>query len=376
MTRRSTIACLALLSACSQPGPTATGDATSPEVTSSVTHPRLDPTQALGTIAFGSCLDQSRPHPILGDVVAVQPDLVVMLGDNVYADAGSEADLERAYAGLGGSPAFQRMRAVAPILAVWDDHDYGRNDVGKEFELKEASKRIMLDFFGEPRDSARRQRPGNYDAVVVGPQGQRVQLLLLDTRWFRDPLRAGGVSKRYIPHDESGPTVLGEAQWRWLEAQLRVPAELRILVTSIQLEVDEHPFEGWGLFPAERRRMLDLIASTQAAGVVVVSGDRHRGELSCAFDPAIGYPLLELTASALNRPNHNLEDNRFRRPGSPLVGDENFGIVEVDWSTRALTVSLRGIGGIVHLTSEVSLDALQPGRGRSGVADCQPVTNQ
>jgi len=345
-------------------------------MTPPVTRPRLDATQALGTVAFGSCLDQSRPHPILGDVVAVQPDLVVMLGDNIYADAGSESDLERAYAGLGESPGFQRMSAAAPILAVWDDHDYGRNDVGKEFELKEASKRIMLDFFAEPPDSQRRRRPGNYDAVVVGPAGQRVQLLLLDTRWFRDPLRAGGSSRRYVPHEESGPTVLGEAQWTWLEAQLRVPADLRFLVTSIQLEVDEHPFESWGLFPAERKRMFELIASTQAGGVVVVSGDRHRGELSCAFDPAIGYPLLELTASALNRPNYNLEENRFRRPGSPLVGDENFGVVKIDWSSRTLTVALHGIGGVVHLTSEVSLDALQPGRGRSGVADCQTLTDQ
>ncbi len=322
---------------------------------------------------FGSCLDQSRPHPILGDVVAADPDLVVLLGDNVYADAGVEADLERAYAGLGDSPGFRRMSAAAPILAVWDDHDYGRNDVGKEFELKEASKRIMLDFFAEPADSPRRQRPGNYDAVVVGPPGQRVQLLLLDTRWFRDPLRAGGSSRRYLPHEESGPTVLGEAQWTWLEARLREPADVRFLVTSIQLEVDEHPFEGWGLFPAERRRMFDLIASTGAGGVVVVSGDRHRGELSCAFDPGIGYPLLELTASALNRPNYNLEDNRFRRPGAPLIGDENFGLVKVDWSHRTLSIGLHGIGGVVHFTSEVSLDALQPGRGISGVADCHAL---
>lgn len=370
--RRLTIASMVLLCACSQPGTTAT--ATQASATPSANRPQLDPTQALGTIVFGSCLDQSRPHPILGDVIAVQPDLVVMLGDNVYADAGNEADLERAYAALGDSPGFQRMSAAAPIVAAWDDHDYGRNDAGKEFELKEGSKRIMLDFFGEPADSPRRQRPGNYDAVVVGPEGQRVQVLLLDTRWFRDPLRAGGVSRRYVPHDEAGHTVLGEAQWSWLEAQLSVPADLRFLVSGIQLEVDEHPFESWGLFPAERRRMFDLIASTQAGGVVVVSGDRHHGELSCAFDTAVGYPLLELTASGFNRPNHNLEDNRFRRPGSPLVGDANFGVARIDWSARTLTLGLQGIGGVVHFTSSVSLDALQPGRGRTGFADCRETT--
>lgn len=374
MMRRSTIAWLAFLAACTQPSAARPGGATAPETT--VPHRlQLDPAEVLDTIAFGSCLDQTRPHPILGDVVAAQPDVVVMLGDNIYADAGNEADLERAYGGLAESPGFRRLSAAAPILAAWDDHDYGWNDAGKEFELKEASKRIMLDFFGEPADSVRRQRPGNYDAVVVGPAGQRVQFLLLDTRWFRDRLQAGGSSRRYVPHDEAGPTILGDAQWTWLEAQLRVPADLRFLVTGIQLEVDEHPFESWGLFPAERRRMFDLIASTKAAGVVVVSGDRHRGELSCAFDAEVGYPLLELTASSFNRPNHNLEDNRFRRPGISLVGDENFGVVKVDWSSRTLTVALHGIGGVVHWTSEVSLDALQPGRGRRGVSDCRVLTD-
>ncbi|MBV1857323.1 MAG: alkaline phosphatase family protein [Nannocystaceae bacterium] len=378
MMRRSGFACfawLALVSACSQPGASAMGKVATMSALR-VARLRVDPQQALSTVVFGSCLDPSRPHPILDDVVAAQPDLVVMLGDNVYADAGTEADLERAYASLAESPGFQRMSAAAPILAVWDDHDYGRNDVGKEFELKDASKRIMLDFFGEPASSPRRARAGNYDAVVVGPQGQRVQLLLLDTRWFRDPLRAGGSTRRYVPHDDVGPTVLGEAQWIWLETQLRTPADLRFLVTGIQLEADEHPFESWGLFPAERRRMFDLIASTEAGGVIVVSGDRHRGELACAFDAAVGYPLLELTASSFNRPNHNLEDNRFRRPGSPLVGEENFGIATIDWSARTVTLGLRGIGGVVHLMSEVSLDALQPGRGRTGVADCHGLTER
>lgn len=369
MMRLSTIAVAVLLWGCN---PQAQGSTSpmSPPTDAEPDRPRLDPATAVSSLAFGSCLDQSRPHPILGDIVEAKPDALVLLGDNVYADVETVGDLERAYGALGDSPGYQRLAASMPILAAWDDHDYGQNDAGAEFELKEESKTAMLDFFGEPEDSARRARPGNYDAITIGPAGQRVQIILLDTRWFRDPLQAGEGTKRYRPHEASGPTVLGDAQWSWLEEQLRQPADLRFLVSSIQLVVSEHSFESWGLFPAERRRMFDLLAKTRAGGVVIVSGDRHRGELSCGYDDAVGYPLLEFTASSLNRPNHNPEDNRFRLDGVPPVGEVNFGVVTIDWEQRIIRLALHGVGGEAQIETAVSLDALQPGRGRDGVVKC------
>ena len=370
MMRLPTIAIAALLWGCDAQTPDTTAPVSAPAGEAMRGLPQLDTERSLSSVAFGSCLDQTRPHPILGDIVGAQPDALVLLGDNVYADVGTIGDLERAYGALGDSPGYQRLSAAVPILAAWDDHDYGRNDVGAEFELKDESKRVMLDFFAEPHDSPRRARAGNYDAVVVGPPGQRVQIILLDTRYFRGPLQAGGVSRRYVPNDTPGVTVLGDTQWSWLEEQLRQPAEVRFLVSSIQLIVSEHGFESWGLFPAERERMFELLAATKASGVVIVSGDRHRGELSCGYDPAIGYPLVEFTASSLNRPNHNIEDNRFRLDGVPPVGDENFGIAAIDWQQRTVHLALHGIGGGTQIETAVSLDALQPGRGRDGVPKC------
>ena len=362
MTLRTAWVCLLALCSCDAPSP--------PRVDE--TRPRLQASDNVSTVAFGSCLDPARPHPIVRDITAARPDAVVLLGDNVYADAGSEAELRRAYDALGQSPAYRALAAAVPVLAVWDDHDYGRNDAGKEYELKEVSKRIMLDFFAEPPDSPRRTRAGNYDAVVVGPTGQRVQFLLLDTRWFRDPLDAGGVNRRYVPHETAGPTMLGEAQWAWLEAQLRKPADVRLLITSVQLVNAEHGFESWGLFPAERRRLFDLLASTRAAGVVAVSGDRHRGELSCVYDEALGYPLFELTASALNRSGGEAEESRFRWQDTQAVRDENFGLLRLDWAARTVTLELRGRGGVPALQTTVALDGLRPGHGNASSPACAP----
>ncbi len=49
----------------------------------------------------------------------------------------------------------------------------------------------MLDFFEVPADDIRRQREGVYWSQVFGPAGKRVQVILLDTRYFRSPLKKG-----------------------------------------------------------------------------------------------------------------------------------------------------------------------------------------
>lgn len=324
----------------------------------------LDPapiqTDAVQRIAFGSCLDPTLPHPILATVAARSPDVFVMTGDNVYADAAVAKDLERAYAALADSESYADLAARSVVLAAWDDHDYGSNDAGREYPLKEDSKRVMLDFFGVPADAPRRLRDGNYDSVVLGPVGRRVQVILLDTRWFRDPLIPAGGIRRYLPHSKPGPTVLGEPQWAWLQDQLRVPAELRLLVSSIQLVTVDHAFESWGLFPAERQRMFDLIASTEAEGVVVVTGDRHRGELACAHSDAIGYPLVEITASAFNRPSASTESNRFRIAPEDPYGDPNFGEIDIRWDPAPrMRIALRDTAGRSIAEVELELAALR-----------------
>ena len=63
------------------------------------------------------------------------------------------AVLKNKYQRLGAKPGFKALRAQTPIIAMWDDHDYGQNDAGKEYPHKEASRQIMLDFWEEPANS-------------------------------------------------------------------------------------------------------------------------------------------------------------------------------------------------------------------------------
>ena len=98
----------------------------------------------------------------------------------------------------------------------------------------------------------------------------RLQLILLDTRYHRSPLerrapRPPGEGP-YQPTADRTTTVLGEEQWQWLEQQLQVPAELRLVASSIQVVAEDHHWEKWGNFPHERKRLFDLIRATKASG--------------------------------------------------------------------------------------------------------------
>ena len=299
----------------------------------------------LSRIAFGSCATQLNPCPIWKEVGAYKPELLLLLGDNIYADVvdgrlvpSTPERIRAAYEMLAKEEGFATLRKNTPIMAVWDDHDFGNNDAGVEWIHKDVSAEIFHDFFGTPKDSPKRKQQGLYDAKIFGPEGKRTQVILLDTRYFRTELKKAKAplpGSRSIPYEESTGAeaqMLGETQWKWLEEQLRQPAEVRIIASSIQVLSDEHIYEKWSNFPEERARLYQLIRQCEASGVILLSGDRHLGEISLDTQ-AVGYPLHDITASGLNQANKRwrpLEANRKRV--AALQWGDHFGAIEIDWS--------------------------------------------
>jgi alkaline phosphatase D len=334
---------------------------------------RADDARPIARVAFGSCIDQDKPAPILDRVAAAKPDLLLMIGDNMYADLDRKVqvtpDVIRAkYRQMDALPGFAKLRAACPILGTWDDHDYGKNDAGVEWEHKDAAQAAFLDFFGVPKDDPRRNRKGVYHAQTFGPAGKRVQVILLDTRYHRSPLRKGKAEPPsriapYLPNTDEGATYLGEEQWAWLEEQLKQPAELRLLVSSIQVIADEHVFEKWSNIPKERERLYALLKKTGANGVIILSGDRHHGEIS--LDPtAVGYPLHDVTASGLNQAAKawRAPEKNSKRVASMAYGN-HFGLVTIDWAADPrVTVQIRDEDGDTACGFKVNLSTLK-GRG-------------
>jgi len=333
--------------------------------------------EPLTRIAFGSCANENRPQPVWEAINELKPQLFIFMGDNVYADSADPAKLKGSYDGLAAIPEFAKLRQNTPILATWDDHDYGRNDVGAEWEGKEASKTAFMEFFDTPGDSPLRKRGGVYNAKIFGPEGKRVQVILLDTRWFRGPLRkmtkeevkaerakTGKKVGRYLPDEQSDSSMLGDEQWQWLAAELKKPAELRLLVSSIQVIPNEHGWEKWGNLPKERKKLLDTIRDN-ATNVVILSGDRHLSEISLLPPETDGgpfYPLYEVTASGLNQTGLPEEVNRFRVEGTEVYNQPNFGLIEVDWDKEdpSLTLEIRDVDGKAVREVKTTINTLKP----------------
>ncbi|MCZ2343284.1 MAG: alkaline phosphatase family protein [Bacteroidales bacterium] len=328
----------------------------------------------LSRIAFGSCADQDKPLPIFDTMTNAHPDLLLMLGDNIYSDIKTPRDkvdadvIKRAYEKLASIPSWQKLRAATTLMAIWDDHDYGVNDSGSEWKFKDESKKLMLDFFGVPADSPRRSRAGAYTAAIVGPVGQRVQIILLDLRYFRTGLEKARMPyghtfvNGYKPTNNPDAVFLGAEQWKWLEEQLQKPAEIRLICSGVQLISDEHPFEKWGNIPAEREKLYDLLRRTQAQGVIVLSGDRHMAELSVDTQ-AIGYPLYDATSSGFNQASQTWrapEQNSKRVGGMPW--GNNFGLIDIDWKKPDPLISLKLMGedGETNVKAVIPLSILKP----------------
>jgi alkaline phosphatase D len=235
------------------------------------------------------------------------------------------------------------------------------NDGGIEFVHKAVAKELFLDFWDAPADDTRRTRGGIYDSRIIGPAGKRVQMILLDVRWFRSPLRntdqRGAPGKqRYLPDPDPSKTMLGPEQWAWLATELRKPAELRLIVSSTQVLAEGHGWERWGNMPLEKQRLVDTIRESGAKGVVFLSGDRHIGALYRETPDGL-YPLYEVTSSGLNMVYWAAREPGPNRLG-PLFAAANFGVVEVDWSARTLLLALRDESGDARRAVDVGFDAL------------------
>jgi hypothetical protein len=163
--------------------------------------------------------------------------------------------------------------------------------------------------------------------------------------------------------DDPEVTLLGDAQWAWLEEQLRVPAEVRLIASSGQVVADEKGMDEWGNYPLERERLFDLVEKTKAAGVVFLSGNVHFAELSKTDEGP--YPLYDFTSSGLTHVNEEYPKapNRHRVAG-PFV-EVNFGVVEIDWEARpsaSISLSALDVEGRPAFREPVSLDVLRPAK--------------
>eukprot|EP01122_Echinamoeba_exundans_P010374 TRINITY_DN3875_c0_g1_i1.p1 TRINITY_DN3875_c0_g1~~TRINITY_DN3875_c0_g1_i1.p1 ORF type:complete len:449 (+),score=53.48 TRINITY_DN3875_c0_g1_i1:34-1380(+) len=376
-------------------------------------------------IAFGSCNDvlkwdksiqRDSNDPSmnatvwLSTVTQWHPELFIWLGDVVYADRRSvpffwdpaePEGMSSMYRQMKSHPSYQSLLStVNKVIGVWDDHDYGKNDGGAEYQSKDAAKQIYLDFIDEPAQSSRRtQHGGIYASYTIGQPGRRIKIILLDVRFGKVGSYGSG-------------DILAAEQWEWLENELRDDDWQLLLVGSgIQVLPVRKPIqEKWGTYPESRTRLMNMIHRATAPRseggrhrrVVLLSGDVHYGEF--LISPSKCVPsyekyanVYEMTSSGLTHScgtagrswlqstqsfacqfalNHIMKTSQHIE-GS-YVDLRNWGSIEVDWDRNEVTLSLRQVDRLdgVFFRSTLSLDASKDLEASSSQFDCAKMNEE
>ncbi|MBX2989030.1 MAG: alkaline phosphatase family protein [Bdellovibrionaceae bacterium] len=311
----------------------------------------VDFAQAPEKIAFAGGANQNEAQPLWKTVLAASPDLFLFVGDLV--DATDTNSISDQYKKLDALADYRNAREKIPFMAIWNDRDLGTLDGGADAATKAQARRDFLNHWVYVKDSIPFNRDGLYHAKLMGGQvsgkrrkrvsGPTMQVIMLDTRSFRSPLKkASEGPRRFAVNDDKSATLLGNDQWEWLEDQLQKPAQLRVIVTPIQLVATEPNAENWGLFPHEREKFFQLLKKTKAKNVLVLSGDRRLASIAKTDVKGWG-PLYDVTAGPINEADAELENDSTYV--SPVYIKENFGLLDIDWKRKRVGIEIKDIEG-------------------------------
>jgi hypothetical protein len=271
----------------------------------------------------------------------------------------------------------QLRKARAPVLATWDDHDYGVNNGDSSFVHKKETQTAFLDFLNVPQDSPRRSREGVYhNHSIQSPNGNHsVMVILLDARYHKDPAAAD---------------FLGSDQWHWLEHTLwSSTADVHLIVSGIQtLPQVRLKQESWAEYPLARQRLLDVVLNSEASAPVFLSGDVHFAELNearCRSSIA-DVKLPEVTSSGITHAWTGpvgsppfvlswlmqlyfwLVPIDYNLPGSQYLG-VNFAELAVDWDSKRFSAQVFDHEGAVRSSHSWELAQMAGGASNHQTAD-------
>lgn len=210
-------------------------------------------------------------------------DLVLLLGDNHYANTNDPAKQRAALIAHRANPAFGAFFAGTPLYAIWDDHDFGPDNSDGTLKGKEISLRTFTEFFANPA-AGQPDDPGVYFKFTRGA----VDFFMLDGRYHRSPNKA--------PNDES-KTMLGAKQLAWLKRELLASnAVIKVLAAGGEWQSDSSD-DSWKSFRREEDEIFSFLEEHQMRNVLLLSGDRH---FTAAYQVRGRY--LEVTSGPLGSP--------------------------------------------------------------------------
>ena len=274
-------------------------------------------------------------------------DLMFWLGDNWYTrevDYYSEWGLNYRAQRDRSQQVLQPLLKAMPNYAVWDDHDYGYNNAGLSYPLKETSRSVFTSYWANP--SYGEAGEGIYSRFIWND----VEFFVLDDRYFRSDDK---LPDSINGQPNSAKKMFGDKQLNWLENALSQSSEnykinFRFIVSGSQMLNELNPYDCLTHYPIEYYELINFITKNKIEGVVFLTGDRHHSEI-IKKERAGTYPLLDITASPLTSGLSKFTGKEKNHP-SRIIGIDhttNYGKISFSgtFKDRKMKIEFIGPGG-------------------------------
>jgi alkaline phosphatase D len=263
------------------------------------------------------------------------------LGDNWYT---REVDLQSPW-GLWYRASRDRAQSVLrnllknmPQYAIWDDHDFGPDNSGSSYGLKDVSREIFMRYWCNPFYGE--DQKGIYSQLSYSD----MDLFLTDDRYFRSADEfADSVNGKPNPEKH----FFGQKQLHWLEdALVQSLATFKIIVVGSQTLNPMSRDEGFYKYSYEYHELMEFLNENHIKGVLFLTGDRHHSEIVKA-ERKDNYELYDITVSPFTSGVAKVSgteiNNPARVPGS-LVEKRNYARISVRGKKNERTCMVQFVG--------------------------------
>lgn len=295
----------------------------------------VDLTRADARILVMSCMKDgsSARTKMWASAMASNPDYIFMIGDTCYGDnifSNGPDKLWSRFIETRSNLGYYQWKNLKPVLATWDDHDFGKNDSDGSYKHKVATLSIFNSFFGQENvDSVLTHGPGNSFYFKAFHQN----FLFLDSRYYRK-ISGGFLGSEQI---KFASTVMQNARGpTWILEGSPFFGRVEKSKTSYQ-----------ATSPKELDVFLKEVAKWNSQAIFF-GGDVHYAEISSLDKKLLGYQSYEFISSGMHsstksgyydNPNKHLqgvlnEENfmMFEKTGNPL--DPNWKVSSIGQNSK------------------------------------------
>lgn len=296
----------------------------------------LSPDKTQVKIALASCMRDTRAEhqAVMWKAMEdTKPDLLFLLGDNVYVDDEKNTDkfiseerIWRRYVETRLTLDLYQWKKLVPTIATWDDHDFGLNNTLGAVPWRDASTLVFRTLYAQ---DAVMPEVGWGPGISTSYSAYGQRFFLMDNRSFR--------GYKFIGKNHWG---INQEEWLFnLVSQEKTPGWI---LTGSQVFGGYR--SGWSFennHPGALKRVLSRLSKIEAP-VLFGSGDVHYSEIMKIEKERLGYETIEITSSSMHSNARDPKPNNKRRIAS--TGEFNFVVAMVEAKSSALQMNLRSLG--------------------------------